>query len=251
MSIKISRAVWQKSKQTSSALLVLLALADFADDQGYAWPSNSTLAIKCRFSRRYIQKIISNLLKSGEIIKANKKKGYPSNVYFLKIAFSPDQQEDRNNRSPQDDHMNAEDTSYRSPNPSLTHQINHQSINNEVSIKTQKIQNIKDPLLINPAVMKYREVTHIMPNPIQRRKIAEKITDINLWEETVIHWMEHGWNKMNVAGIIGLYLSGGPKSCQACRGFSIGRPKQETVKTTDQQTITADQIIKSLQGEIK
>ena len=38
MSIKRMNAVWNLSKQSGSALLVLLALADRADDDGFCWP---------------------------------------------------------------------------------------------------------------------------------------------------------------------------------------------------------------------
>jgi hypothetical protein len=39
-------AVWEHSAQTGSALLMLLAVADFADDAGSAFPSVSRLAKK-------------------------------------------------------------------------------------------------------------------------------------------------------------------------------------------------------------
>jgi hypothetical protein len=50
MSVRTLNRVWEASRQTGGALLVLLAIADFADDDGLAYPSISTLARKARLS---------------------------------------------------------------------------------------------------------------------------------------------------------------------------------------------------------
>lgn len=39
MSIRVMSSVWANSKQSGNDLLVLLALADFADDRGVAFPA--------------------------------------------------------------------------------------------------------------------------------------------------------------------------------------------------------------------
>ena len=44
--------VWDKSRHAGSELLMLLAIADFADDDGKAYPAVSTLATKCRMTGR-------------------------------------------------------------------------------------------------------------------------------------------------------------------------------------------------------
>ena len=43
MSIAITSMVWQRSKAKGPARLVLLALADHADEEGRAWPSAARL----------------------------------------------------------------------------------------------------------------------------------------------------------------------------------------------------------------
>ena len=48
MSVRMIAAVWDRSAHAGNALLMLLAIADFADDEGRAFPSVSTLAKKCR-----------------------------------------------------------------------------------------------------------------------------------------------------------------------------------------------------------
>lgn len=49
-------------------MLVLLALADFADDEGFAWPSQVTLGRKARVSERTVRDVLGRLVESGEII---------------------------------------------------------------------------------------------------------------------------------------------------------------------------------------
>jgi len=67
MSIKVMTAVWAKSAQKGSALLLLLAIADHADDAGKAYPSVDTLAEKIRMTPRNTQFLLRKLEESGEI----------------------------------------------------------------------------------------------------------------------------------------------------------------------------------------
>ena len=67
MSVKVSTKVWQCSRHKSGNLLVLLALADHADDEGKAWPGVRSLAWKARLSQRHIRRCLSELLVSGEL----------------------------------------------------------------------------------------------------------------------------------------------------------------------------------------
>jgi len=67
MSIKVSTEVWQGSRNKSGNLLILLALADHADDQGMAWPGVPLLARKARFSQRHTRRCLNQLVASGEL----------------------------------------------------------------------------------------------------------------------------------------------------------------------------------------
>lgn len=59
--------VWKHSKQEGNGLLILLALADWANDDGYAWPSVDTLAHKARVSDRTVQRQIQKIESDGEL----------------------------------------------------------------------------------------------------------------------------------------------------------------------------------------
>ena len=67
MSIRVMSRVWEESKHEGSALLTLLAIADFADDDGKAFPSKKTLAKKTRMSARSVQRLVQTLIASGEL----------------------------------------------------------------------------------------------------------------------------------------------------------------------------------------
>lgn len=66
MSIRMMNDVWKYAPAKGSELLLLLAIADFADDDGRnAWPSMSTLAKKTRLSERAVRYIIKELEERG------------------------------------------------------------------------------------------------------------------------------------------------------------------------------------------
>src|SRR3954451_15383342 len=67
MSIGIMHAVWEGAPYRGGDLLVLLALADQANSDGYCWPSVASLATKTRMSERNVQKVIRRLQSDGAI----------------------------------------------------------------------------------------------------------------------------------------------------------------------------------------
>lgn len=67
MSIRVMTSVWQYSACKGSDLLLLLAIADRADDDGYAWPKVATLATKTRMSERATQYNLKRLVEVGEL----------------------------------------------------------------------------------------------------------------------------------------------------------------------------------------
>lgn len=61
-------AVWKGSQHGGSALLMMLAIADFSDDKGVAYPAVSTLAEKTRMKPRNAHYLLSELQASGELV---------------------------------------------------------------------------------------------------------------------------------------------------------------------------------------
>lgn len=67
MSVSTMAAAWKGSIHGGTELLMLLAIADFADDEGNAYPSIGTLAKKCRMKQRNVNYLIKTLQESGEL----------------------------------------------------------------------------------------------------------------------------------------------------------------------------------------
>src|SRR5258708_24120420 len=66
MSIRLMSQVWEDTRIESQAeLLVLLALADHARDDGLCWPSMRSIAGKARIEERSAQRIIRRLIEKG------------------------------------------------------------------------------------------------------------------------------------------------------------------------------------------
>jgi len=79
--------VWEHSAAKGSDLLLLLAIADHAHDNGTnAYPSIDSLAKKTRLSRRQVQYNIRNLVSLGEL-EVQDKQG-PHGVNMYRITFN-------------------------------------------------------------------------------------------------------------------------------------------------------------------
>jgi hypothetical protein len=61
MSVKIMAQVWENAPYEGGALLVLLALADWANDEGLSWPGMARLARKARLEPRQARRIIRQM----------------------------------------------------------------------------------------------------------------------------------------------------------------------------------------------
>lgn len=85
MSIKVMSVVWEHSTHKEGTLVVLLALADCAHDDGTgAFPSVETLGKKARMSERNVQYCLRRLIDSGEIEHTGKH-GKGTNIYRVCI----------------------------------------------------------------------------------------------------------------------------------------------------------------------
>lgn len=81
MSIKVMSSVWAHAAVRQGSLLVLLALADYANDNGICWPSIPHLMEKAHISRRHVQRILRELERKGLIAKERMAGRYEPNIY--------------------------------------------------------------------------------------------------------------------------------------------------------------------------
>jgi hypothetical protein len=79
-------AIWDSTPYEGGELLVLLALADWADDQGRCWPSIPSIAHKARMKERQVYNILRKL-RADEIIHCEPGGGRGrSSTYLIDIA---------------------------------------------------------------------------------------------------------------------------------------------------------------------
>ena len=83
MSIKIMQWVWDDGPQEATELLVLLAMADIADDEGLCWPSIARIARKCRMSDRNARRIIRRLEDGGWLLTREQRGRNQTNRYTI------------------------------------------------------------------------------------------------------------------------------------------------------------------------
>lgn len=83
MSIKIMSWVWDNSPYEGKALLLHLALADFANDEGECWPSQTALARKARCTQRHVRDVLSEMMEDGMVLLVSPSNGKTSHRYRL------------------------------------------------------------------------------------------------------------------------------------------------------------------------
>lgn len=85
MSVKYSRLVLDRSQSKGTDLLVMLVLADFANEHGLSWPSVATLARTCRMTPRNLNLRLAKLRESGEVEVEQNAGQAGSNLYRIAI----------------------------------------------------------------------------------------------------------------------------------------------------------------------
>jgi Helix-turn-helix domain len=83
MSIKVMTEVWESSSTKGGARLVLLALADYANDEGYCHPGVERLALKSALTERNVQFILRDLEARGELVTLQRAGRGHVNAYWV------------------------------------------------------------------------------------------------------------------------------------------------------------------------
>lgn len=86
MSVKIMSRVWDSAQYEGGTLLVLLALADWSNDEGWAWPGIPALAKKARLEARQVQRIIKKLETDGVLEIEHRRGRNQTNRYHINTS---------------------------------------------------------------------------------------------------------------------------------------------------------------------
>lgn len=110
MSLKAYKWAWAQTTERTPSFILLLALADMADDEGQCWPKLKTLAEKCKHTPRTIQRWLKKLESSGLLTVSQRclpGRRQTSNIYTLAVDNYPDNllpsQQNRGERDDRDD----------------------------------------------------------------------------------------------------------------------------------------------------
>lgn len=87
MSFNQSKLAWDAECESYAVKLVLVALAEHADQIGVCWPSISLLARKCSMTRQGVLNQISKIERNGWL--KTEREGGKSNRYLLSIPVHP------------------------------------------------------------------------------------------------------------------------------------------------------------------
>jgi hypothetical protein len=117
MSNVILNAVFQHSKAEGVARLVLLSLADRADDSGRAWCGAKDLCDRTRASRRQVKEVVPQLCEMGELAIVGKWGPKRCNVYQITL----DQCDQRTSAATALVQSPPLTSAARAPKPSRTH----------------------------------------------------------------------------------------------------------------------------------
>ncbi len=234
-------AVWRQSKQKGSALLLLLSLADYADERGVAFPSVETLANKVRMSERNVQLLLRKLEVDGEvIIEANAGPG-GANRYRLTLQggekFSPHKRGKKGEKiAPGGGEIQREGGEIQrakgvkpaSPDPSLDPSIDP-SLERErqaaspppsqatettcvdVALDGESVTEKPEPGTVKaitqqPAIQAYRGVFLSYPSkPLMVQILNHGIDDLPRWSQAVTAWCKRGYNPLNIGGMLEWY----------------------------------------------
>lgn len=123
MSVKVMSAVWEREDLDASERLVMLSLADHADDDGVCYPSISRLCKRTSMSDRGVQKVLVRLQERGFLRVEIGAGRSGSNRYF--VTATPEHGSPPEPRSPRTTFTTPpnrvrETPEPRSPKPSRT-----------------------------------------------------------------------------------------------------------------------------------
>lgn len=92
MSLRLMSRVWSSAPYAGDQLLILLAMADFANDEGFFFASKATLAKKCRCTPEYVRLTLKKFIDDGVICvtKQGWGRGRATEFRFIKAVDNPE-----------------------------------------------------------------------------------------------------------------------------------------------------------------
>lgn len=261
MSVLVMNDIWRHSKEKGSRLLLLLAIADNANDAGVAWPSISTLAQKTRMSERQVQRMVQGLVADGALLYE------PGNGrgHTHKFFIPPQTSESDKPRQPvtvsEPIKPRQDVTDYQTKRvTSETERVTSCPIKGDIAMSPEpSIEPSKekpktvadkpppaprakafDPRIRHPAIQAVRLFIHCLPDEQNRDEVIEALgdePDKPKLAECYRVWKRQGWNKVSLVPALDWYVNGIPEKFINSNGRRHeqrrSNPKVETILDYD------------------
>jgi len=205
MSIKVMTQVWASSKQKGTKLLILLALADFTNDDGLSWPSIDRLAQKSRCSRRRAQDAIREIAEDGELqIERN---AGPKGVHLYRVT--PPVGEEKIAplilAGAKSDGRGAEHSARGVQSNDAKLHPNHKEPLDNRHKKRKRGRVASHPF----SAQLFRDITHrhipLKMHDRVDRAVGSEFFDLLTWGRVIRWWMMSGYNISNYAGMLDVF----------------------------------------------
>jgi hypothetical protein len=256
MSIKVMTRVWEHSQHGGGTLLVLLALADYANDNGICWPDVATLATKARLTDRQVSNVLNDLIRDGDLaMVAGRGRGKHS-TYAVLVGLDDAQQEkvksflrnnfgeiktlknDANKRGNSQQEKGKFDV-FPKVDSAQREASNPDPIRHEPSENRQRESKTTPPppVYLHPAVVCYTNLTGRTPNRTTAEMIAAQVKDTAKWEKEINRWLASDFKPGNVIGMLDWYHGKGKHQ------VSVSAPHVPTydVSTDTRTELSAEQ----------
>lgn len=220
MSIRTMTAVWDSGRYDAGALLVLLAMADYADEEHICRPSVGALARKARLSERQIIRILNGFKADGMITPIGEhrvKSGRPIVIYRINVEalkgdiMSPLPTPKGDIDALKGDIGDTSKVTSMSYDPPMDPPIGPSVDGAATPPPPPAAPPVTVPataktMTEQPAIVAYREVFLRTPSKAQMALIlAHQIADLDRWRAVCTLWCGRGWNLTNITGMLDLY----------------------------------------------
>lgn len=233
MSIGRMQAAWTQSKATNLARFLLVAIADNASDDGFAWPGLDYLHSKTKISKRHITRLIKQLHNSGELWVEQHYETGGKTHYIITLGLDNDtliktlmercgkskteatlivadirfrlmeSVGDDTESTPGDDtesrggrHRVRQGMTQSLPNHHKPSTKPKESISKEIAPKNKQHD--------HPAIQAYRSVYERYPSKNTYKDIIDKVGEdpsrVERWEKVCTAWKQSGYKPTNLKG---------------------------------------------------
>jgi DNA-binding Lrp family transcriptional regulator len=170
--------VWELQDISATQKLVLLALADWANDEGLCWPSINRLAVKTGATSRSVQRLIRQLEELG-LVKREEVVG-KGNRYWIALPMT--ECHPRHSVTPPLTEVHPTPDTV-SPNTSYTHQDTPNDMSSDDDLTVNDVVEAWNDLAVDRGLPKVSKVTEARRRQVQAR--IKEYPDAGDWSKAL------------------------------------------------------------------